>query len=359
MALIGALNAVAAIFWLGAVGGLVLAGYNASRGHRPRPGIILLVIGITGGILLTVLNFGLVLVQPDERAVVFRQIGRGPALLPEPLQPGLNWIIPFVDTAIPYSVARQNVTMTGSAAEGGTQAGVLSGVRGRSSDGQEVLVDVTVLYIINETRVNDIHQNWKRTYEESFIVAQTRSVLRDNIDDFTAEEIFSGARTEVQTNTGDILQPKFAEEGFILIDVLIRDVTFSPEFADSIERKQIAEQEANRAVFLVQQQEQEAARAVVEAQGLADAVAIRAEGDAIAIITIAAAEAEGLRLINEQISQNPLLIQFRYIQELGDNVRLIIIPSNSPFLFDIEALTGGQLGALGGTSSSDESGDGS
>ena len=124
----------------------------------------------------------------------------------------------------------------------------------------------------------------------------------------------------------------------MLVDLLIRDVTFSPEFAQAVEQKQIAEQEAQRAVFLVQQQEQEAERARVEAEGLADAEAIRAEGEARAITTRAEAEAEALRLINEQISQNPNLIQFRYIDELGDNVRLILIPSNSPFLFDIQEL---------------------
>jgi regulator of protease activity HflC (stomatin/prohibitin superfamily) len=54
---------------------------------------------------------------------------------------------------------------------------------------------------------------------------------------------------------------------------------------------------------------------------------IRAEG-----------EAQALQLINAQLSQNPLLLQWRYIEELGANVQLMIIPSNSPFLFDLESL---------------------
>jgi regulator of protease activity HflC (stomatin/prohibitin superfamily) len=336
------------LFWLGAIGGLILAGFNVSRGRAARPGVLVFIIGLVGGILLSVLSSGLVLVQPNERAVVFQQLGRGGEagnLRLEPLDPGLNWIIPFVETAVRYDIARQEVTMAGGAGEGGFPetggSGGLSGVRARSNDGQEVVVDVTVIYTIDPTKVNSVHINWRSTYQDNFIVPQTRSLMRDAVANYGAEEIYAGGRVALQSNTVDALGPKLEEEGFVLVDLLVRDVTFSPEFADAVERKQIAEQEAQRAVFLVQQQEQEAARARVEAQGLADAEAIRAEGEARAIETRATAEAEALRLVNQQISQNPNLIQFRYIQELGDNVDLIIIPSNSPFLFDTQSLLAG------------------
>jgi regulator of protease activity HflC (stomatin/prohibitin superfamily) len=339
MAITAGLSLLAGIFFLGAIGGLVLAGFNAARQRSARPGITLLIVGLVGGILLSVLNAGLVLVQPNERAVVFRQIGGGTtALRDEPLGPGLNWIVPFAETAIVYDIGRQEITMAGSPGEASGPQAALSGVRARSSDGQEILVDGTVIFTIDPKLVNQVHINWRDTYRDAFIVSQTRSVLRDSVANYGAEEIYSGGRIAVQGDTITSLEPKLLAEGFVLIDILIRDVTFASEFAAAVEQKQIAEQEAQRAVFLVQEQEQEAARARVEAQGLADAEAIRAEGEARAIITRAEAEAEGLRLINEQISQNPNLIQFRYIQELGDNVELIIIPSNSPFLFDTQAL---------------------
>jgi regulator of protease activity HflC (stomatin/prohibitin superfamily) len=351
MSVTGIIGVLSALFWLGAIGGLALAGFNASRGRSPRPGVVLLIVGIVGGLLLSVLNAGLVLVQPNERAVVFQQIGGGAtALRDEPLQPGLNWILPFVETAVVYDIGRQEVTMAGGAGEAGFEQtgdrGTLSGVQARSNDGQQVVVDVTVIYTTDPKKVNQVHINWRNTYENGFIVSQTRSVTRDSVANYGAEEIYSGGRVAVQSDTTDALGPKFNEEGFVLVDLLIRDVTFSTEFADAVERKQIAEQEAQRAVFLVQEQGQEAERARVEAQGLADAEAIRAEGEARAIEIRAKAEAEGLRLINQQISQNPNLIQFRYIQELGDNVELIIIPSNSPFLFDTQSL----LSQSGGTS---------
>ncbi len=54
---------------------------------------------------------------------------------------------------------------------------------------------------------------------------------------------------------------------------------------------------------------------------------IRAEG-----------EAEALRLINEQLSGNPALLQWRYIENLADNIQIILIPSNSPYLFDMQSM---------------------
>lgn len=341
MTITAVLGFLSVALFLAAIGGLALAAVNAQRGTKTRPGITLFVLGIVGGILLSALNSGLVLVQPNERAIVFNQVGGTTAssLSDEPLQPGLKWIIPFVQTSVIYDVGRQEVTMSGGFGET-SQETTLSGVRGRSNDGQEVLVDVTVIYTIDPTKVNQVHINWRSTYLNGYIVPQARSAVRDNVAAFSAEQIYSGGRTELQSLTFNELEPRFSSEGFVLIDLLIRDVTFSEQFAHAIEEKQIAEQEAQRAVFLVQQQEQEAERARVEAQGLADAEVIRAQGEAQAIIARAEAESEALRLVNLQLSQNPNLIQYTYIQTLADNVQLVLIPSNSPFLFDIQELLG-------------------
>jgi regulator of protease activity HflC (stomatin/prohibitin superfamily) len=339
MAITTGIGIIAAIFWLGMVGGLVLTALNVSRRRATKPGLILAGIGLAGGLLLTTLNSGLVVIQPNERGVVFRQLGGGATgLRPQPLQPGLNWVLPFVDKVIPYDVGRQTVTMAGSFDAQVSQAAGAASVRARTKDGQEVFIDVTVIYTIDPVKVNQVHQNWQQSYIDGLIVSQARTKTRDAAASFGVEEIYGTSRVEMQQLVFDTLQPIFEDEGFVLVDVLIRDITFSPEYADAVERKQIAEQEAQRARFLVQQQEQEAERARVEAQGLADAVVIRAEGEAEAIRVRAGAEAEALRLINEQISQNPDLIQWRYIDELGDQVQLIVVPSDSPFLFALDQL---------------------
>src|SRR5262249_29981213 len=78
---------------------------------------------------------------------------------------------------------------------------------------------------------------------------------------------------------------------------------------------------------------------VTAAQGEADANVARAKGEAQAIELRAAADAKALALINEQLQKNPALIQWRYIEKLAGDIRMVLVPSNSPFLFDFNSLT--------------------
>jgi regulator of protease activity HflC (stomatin/prohibitin superfamily) len=350
------LSLLISIFVLGAIGGLVLAGLNASRGRRTRPGILIFALAMVGAIILAPLNAGLVLVQPGEVGVVFRQTSSGDAALLEPLPTGLHWVVPFIDQVTLYYVGQQTVTMVGGGSTEyynqavGESVGS-SAVRAITSDGQEIYLDVTVIYRIDAAQVNDVYRNWRQTYVEGFIVPVGRSEVRNAVVNYRAQELWGGGdgedvggRAVLEQQIIEEMAPQMSAQGFILTDVLIRNISFSQEFMDAIENRQVAEQEAQRAVYLVQQQEQEAERARVEAQGLADARVTEAEGEAQAILIQAQAEAEALRLINEQLSQNPSLIQWRYVDELGENVRIIIVPSNSPFLFDLETLMG-QVGA--------------
>ncbi len=126
-----------------------------------------------------------------------------------------------------------------------------------------------------------------------------------------------------------------AENGLVLESFVLRNITFTPEYAASIEQKQIAEQDAQRAAFVVQQREQEAQQARVQAQGEADAVVIRAEGSAQATIVQADADAEALTVVGVALSTNPDLLQFRYVEKLSGQVQVMLVPANSPYLFSL------------------------
>jgi regulator of protease activity HflC (stomatin/prohibitin superfamily) len=340
MAVTGVLTFLTALFVLAAFAGIGLIAMNASRGRPVRLGTTLLIIGIIGFLVTLPLNAGLKLIQPNERGVVFRQTSSGEASLRQPLEPGLKWVVPFVDEVIHYNVGRQNVDMIGGEEAAQAGGGARPAVRAISKDGQQITLDVTIIFHLDPTQVNTIHRNWQNNYTDSYIVAQARSEVRNAVNTYGAEQIYAGGRAALELQIVEALGPQLEEEGFILDDVLVRDITFSPQFTDAIEQKQIAEQQAQQAAFRVQQAGQEAEQARVEAQGLADAAVIAAEGQAQATILAARAESEALRLINEILAQNPNLIQYQYIQQLSDNVRLIIVPSNSPFLFDINQLLG-------------------
>jgi regulator of protease activity HflC (stomatin/prohibitin superfamily) len=335
MAIKGLLTLLVFALIAAAIGGFVLAGYNTARGRKAQPGIILAVVGIVGVLIVAPLNAGLVLIQPNEMGVVFNQTSRGTLSLGEPLPSGLSWVVPFRDQVIIYNVGQQNITM----GEGeDTQSLGHGPVRAVSKDGQTINLDVTVIYTLDPTKVNLIHRNWQQTYADGFIVPQVRSLVRNSTTQYSAEELYSGARSTLESDIAGQLDEAFAEQGFLLTDLLIRDITFSPEFTQAIEQKQIAQQQAEQAAFRVQQALQEAEQARVEAQGKADSAVIAAQGEAEGITIKAEAQAKALDVINEILVKNPNLIQWQYINQLGDQVRLIIIPSNSPFLFNLQDL---------------------
>lgn len=339
MAIKAALNFLAFISLIVFFGGLLLTGYNASRGRRVQPGILVAVVGLVLFIIITPLNAGLNLIQPQEVGVVFRQIGQaeeGTSNLREPLSPGLRWVVPFVDQVTIYPTEQQSVTMAGTT-DSATEASGLGAVRAISSDGQVINLDVTVIYRLDAVEINRIHTDWRNTYEEGYVVPQTRSEVRNAVSEFGAEDIYSGGRARLEADLFTELSERLAREGIILADILIRNIQFSEEFTQAIEQKQIAEQEAQRAVFLVQQAEQTAEERRVRARGEADAVVIQAEGDAQSIIIRAQAEAEGLELINAVLATNPNLIQWQYVNELADQANLVVVPSDTPFLFDADS----------------------
>ena len=142
---------------------------------------------------------------------------------------------------------------------------------------------------------------------------------------------------------------KLAENGLVLVDFILRNITFSSEYAASVEQKQIAEQQAQQAVFVVESKKQEAEQARQTAQGVADAVVIPAQGDADAFTTSppaeaqprtlpAAAEAEALQLIADALGQNRDLLLYQYINQLAPGIQVMLVPNDNPYLLTLPTL---------------------
>ncbi len=329
-----------------AVVGLVLAGFGlfvaaqaVSRDRSARGGIVLMAIGALVALVFFAMSAGVVEIQPNEVGVVFNVLNG--KLSSSPLQPGLHIVIPGVQEVTIYSTAQKDYTVSGTSYEGAVRGD--DAIVALTKDGQQISIDVTLLYSIDPAKANIVHIRWQDRYVNALIRPTLRSETRAALTNFSVEEIYAGDRTILVGAIEDTIRKKIAPEGFLLSSVMIRNITFSQEYVNSIERKQVAQQEALEAEFRVQQRKQEAEQARELARGEADAARIRAEG-----------EAEALRLINEQLQQNPLLLQWRYVETLSDDVRIIIVPSNSPFLFDMQALTeAAQSGAVTSGSTSE------
>lgn len=328
------LGAVALIGFLGFLGGIGLVVVAASQGRTVRGGISLAVVGLAVGLVFSIISQGILIVEPQQVAVVFNTLTG--ELSDPPLGPGTHIVIPVVQTATIYPINQQQYTMSGQPSEGAVQGN--DAVRGRTLDGQEVYFDISVLFGIDPAKANTVHVRWQNRYESDFVRPTVRGIAREVASSFRAEEIFGDKRAEVEQALQDAMAVRMDEEGFVLTDLLIRDVTFSQAFTDSIERKQIADQQAQEAAFRVQEEQQKAQQVRVAAEGERDAAISKAQGDAQAIVLKAQAQAKALELVSEQIAANPSLIQYEYIQNLSDNINMALVPANSPFLFDFNSL---------------------
>lgn len=330
------LAGLSALLWLGVMASIVLVSIQTARGQKLKNSRLIILGGLVAAILVTTLSAGLVFVEPQERGVVISAIApRG--YRENALEPGLRWIVPFVERVVLYPISRQTYTMSIASFEGDIQGD--DSITARTSDGQEIYVDASVIYQVNPQNVVTVHILWQDRYSNDLVRAQTRGIIRDAVSQFGVEEVVSSKRLEMVQMVNDALAIKMNENGLMLVDFVLRNITFSPEYAASVEQKQIAEQQAQQAKLTVEQRIQEAQQAIETARGQADSAVIAAQGAAEARLIEAQAEAEALALIQQALANNPELLTYQYITKLAPNITAMLLPSNAPFVFTLPEST--------------------
>jgi regulator of protease activity HflC (stomatin/prohibitin superfamily) len=332
------LQGFVAFLWIATVGLIILAVMRAARGHKVRAISIAVLVTSILAVVLTTISAGLVFIQPEERGVVISAIAEEGYRL-EPLQPGLNWIIPYFESVVRYPISQQTYTMSIAPSEGQVQGD--DSVAARTSDGQEIILDASVIYAIDPSEVTNVHIDWQSRYTQELVRPLARGVIRDAVSQFQVEEVVSTKRFELQKFITGNMTAKLAENGLVLSDFVLRNVQFSAEYAASVEQKQIAEQEAQQAAFVVEQRIQEANQAREVAKGQKDASITIAEGNGEARLIEANAEAKALLLVAEALRDNPALLTYTYITKIAPGVQVMLLPSDNQFLFPLPTLEPG------------------
>ncbi|MFN3705578.1 MAG: prohibitin family protein [Thermoflexales bacterium] len=316
-----------------------VVGAQRSRGRSVKFSLAVITLLLGGGVVLNALGAGLVFIPPQERGLVINLfVGlRAPVLTP-----GVHFVLPFVESVQRFSIGQQTYTMSKTASEGAVIPD--DAVTARTADGQEVFIDATVTYQVDPDNVALLFVRWQDRYRDELVRPQARSIIYNRVAEYRVEEVYSTRRDELQVRIGEDLRTTFRENGLLLTSFALRNITFNQEYANSIEQKQIAQQNAERARFLVEQERQEAERIRVQAQGQADAAITLARAEAEAQLIRAKAEAEALALIGEQLKSNPNLLTYRYVEKLSPNVQAIFLPSNQPFLLDPAQFIGPRAG---------------
>ena len=231
---------------------LIVRGYQdgGTRGALRSLFSIRVFIALAVVLSISLLSAALVFIQPQETGVVISLVSPD-GYREEPFRSGLHYIVPLAERVQHYPIFWQTYTMSGDALEG-EKVGDDS-IAARTSDGQSVFLDVSVIFKIDANDVIRVHIDFQDRYIQDFLRPVLRGIVRTEVSQFTADEVNSSKRKDLESNLDEKLREVFGEKGFVLDRFLLRNIAFSPEYASAIEAKQVAEQRRVEAEYKAEQ----------------------------------------------------------------------------------------------------------
>ena len=218
---------------------------------------------LLGGIiaaLLVVISFNSFVVINPGQAGVLSVLGKAQngALLE-----GLHFKPPLVSAVDVYDVTVQKFEVPAQSA---------------TKDLQDLSASFAINFRLDPVQVVEIRrtQGTLQNIVSKIVAPQTQESFKIAAAKRTVEQAIT-QRSELKEDFDNALNSRLEKYGIIVLDTSVIDLNFSPEFAKAVEDKQIAEQKAQRAVYIAQEAEQEAQADVNRAKGKAEAQRLLAE----------------------------------------------------------------------------------
>lgn len=275
--------------------------------RKPATGVYVL------GLVLSVMFFSIHIIPAGEVGVV-RTFGSITGQVDEGLQVTWPW----------QEVAAWNIRLQTVVPETNCGNGSRSCLDAFSSESQDVFITAVVNLRVDPRDVQELARTVGSNYVERLVLPRLNQIVKDTTVIYKSVDVAPN-REAIRQTVRQRLGQELAENSINVVDLLITNIDFRPEFKAAIEEKVKAEQDALTEQNKVQISRAQAEQRAAAAQGEADRLRIEAQG-----------QADANRLINESLT--PLLIQFQALQKLADNVQIALIPSGNGIIIDPSTL---------------------
>lgn len=230
-------------------------------------------------------------VNPGHRAVLFSRIS---GMKDDVFEEGLNFNIPWFERPYIYDIRTRPCNLQ-------TQSG--------SKDLQMVTIGVRVLHKPDPKKLVWIYQHLGKNYDQRVLPSLMNECAKAVVARYNATELLT-KRDVVSAEVARELTNRARLFNVVLEDVAITQLHFSPEYARAVERKQVAQQDAERAKYIVLGAQQEKQTIVTKAKG----------------------EAESATLIGQSVKKNPGFMKLRRIDAARDIADIVSSSGNKVYL---------------------------
>ncbi len=213
---------------------------------------IAIIVGIVIVVIIAFSSMLFVTLQPGEKAIIFRKFGSG-LDKDNVMSAGFHIVAPWNEIYV-YDVKEQKVDESMDVLD---------------KSGLSIHVDVSVRFYPLHGKIGQLHESFGLDYVQKLVVPEVRSTVRSVMGRYTAEEIYSTKRKEVETNIIAETEVVLAQpaNNIHMTALLIRSIILPAQIKGAIESKLQQEQEALAYQYKLDKEKSEAERKRIAAEG--------------------------------------------------------------------------------------------